>query len=292
MSNSHDILNYTKRSYFFPTRPLMDREYKKFGYKSCEVEKKSKVVNTVFYVRPKDYPSDPKLAVLDKINFFLSLYRAFLLPLLVGFLPVCLVLLLFFQDAKVNLGLFFLRIDLILLILSAPVTIASVFLSNAAEKMIKTGAGEKIDNAMRGKGLSPWSSYKDNDARFNPPGYKKVGRRSSGTRSHVSSAQSSARSRSSIPVHFKEFSANPEKDIITLLREDNEKFDFLEIAGIAYNRNFYAILHPLNMENMDENDALVFKMTKGENGKNNFELILDTAITRAVFTEYNRLLDK
>ena len=84
-----------------------------------------------------------------------------------------------------------------------------------------------------------------------------------------------------------------EDNIVTLKNADGEDVDFLEIAGIAYKGNFYAILQPVELiEGMDDDDALVFKVTKRADGENNFELELDDEINTAVFEEYNRLLDE
>ncbi len=82
-------------------------------------------------------------------------------------------------------------------------------------------------------------------------------------------------------------------DIVTLLSADGEEVDFIEIAGIAHMGNFYAILQPVELlEGMDEDEALVFKVTRNPDGSDKFEIELDDEIIEAVFTEYNRLLDE
>ncbi len=85
----------------------------------------------------------------------------------------------------------------------------------------------------------------------------------------------------------------PEDDIITLSAATGEEIDFLEIAGIALNGNFYAILQPVNLlEGMEEDEALVFKVSRDGDGNDRFEIELDDEIIDAVFLEYNRLLDE
>ena len=64
--------------------------------------------------------------------------------------------------------------------------------------------------------------------------------------------------------------ANDEDDVVTLVSAEGEEVDFVEVAGIAYQNNFYAILQPVEL----------------------LELELDDAIIDAVFAEYNRLLDE
>ena len=87
---------------------------------------------------------------------------------------------------------------------------------------------------------------------------------------------------------------NDEDDeIITLLTASGEEVDFLEIAGIALKGNFYAILQPVELlEDMADDEALVFKITRNEGGQDKFEIELDDDIIDAVFEEYNRLLDE
>ena len=81
-------------------------------------------------------------------------------------------------------------------------------------------------------------------------------------------------------------------DIVTLLSADGEEIDFVEIAGIAYKGSFYAILQPVELiEGMDDDEALVFKVTRGKDGEDKFEIELDDTTIEAVFAEYNKLLD-
>ena len=82
-------------------------------------------------------------------------------------------------------------------------------------------------------------------------------------------------------------------DVIELIGANGELMKFVEIAGIAYCGNFYAILQPVELlEGMEEDEALVFKITSGKNGKDRFALESNDAIVDAVFEEYNRLLDE
>ncbi|MBO5092704.1 MAG: DUF1292 domain-containing protein [Clostridia bacterium] len=86
---------------------------------------------------------------------------------------------------------------------------------------------------------------------------------------------------------------NYEDDIITLTTADGEEVDFVEIAGIALDGSFYAILQPVELlEGMDDDEALVFKVTRNKDGEDNFEIELDDDIIEKVFEEYNRLLDE
>ena len=82
-------------------------------------------------------------------------------------------------------------------------------------------------------------------------------------------------------------------DVVTLLSANGEEIDFVEIAGIAYRGSFYAILQPVELlEGMDDDEALVFKVTRGKDGEDKFEIELDDSVIDAVFAEYNKLLDE
>lgn len=89
-----------------------------------------------------------------------------------------------------------------------------------------------------------------------------------------------------------ELEETADDDIVTLLSADGEEIDFVEIAGIAHNGSFYAILQPVELlEGMSDDEALVFKVSRTESGEDKFEIELDDEIIDAVFAEYNRLLE-
>ena len=84
-----------------------------------------------------------------------------------------------------------------------------------------------------------------------------------------------------------------EDNIVTLLTGDGEEVDFVEIAGIAHQGKFYAILQPVELlDGMDDDEALVFQVKRGPDGEDKFEIETDDDIIEAVFEEYNRLLDE
>ena len=82
-------------------------------------------------------------------------------------------------------------------------------------------------------------------------------------------------------------------DLITLKSADGENIDFVEIAGIALNGKFYAILQPVELlEGMDDDEAFVFEVSRTSDGEDSFTIVLDDDITDAVFQEYYKLLDE
>ena len=81
-------------------------------------------------------------------------------------------------------------------------------------------------------------------------------------------------------------------DIVTLKSATGEEIDFVEIAGIAHKGEFYAILQPIELlEGMAEDEAIVFHVSRDENGNDNFNVVLDDEIIDAVFAKYNEMLD-
>ncbi len=81
-------------------------------------------------------------------------------------------------------------------------------------------------------------------------------------------------------------------DIVTLKSADGEEIDFVEIAGVAHEGGFYAILQPVELlEGMADDEALVFKVERTEDGEDKFTIVLDDDIIDAVFKIYNQLLD-
>lgn len=82
-------------------------------------------------------------------------------------------------------------------------------------------------------------------------------------------------------------------NIITLQNANGDDIDFVEIAGIAYRGNFYAILQPVDLpDGMKDTEALVFRVNRGKGGDDRLEVETDDDIIDAVFKEYNRLLDE
>ena len=81
-------------------------------------------------------------------------------------------------------------------------------------------------------------------------------------------------------------------DIVTLTSADGEEIDFVEIAGIAHEGKFYAILQPVELvEGMEEDEALVFEVSRNEDGEDSFSIVLDDDIINPVFETYYKLLD-
>ncbi|NLT18274.1 MAG: hypothetical protein BWX72_00878 [Firmicutes bacterium ADurb.Bin080] len=83
------------------------------------------------------------------------------------------------------------------------------------------------------------------------------------------------------------------EEFITLTAPDGSEVDFLEIAGIPLDGNFYTILKPIEvLEGMTEDDVLVFKVEESENGESNLSLETDEDTLDKIYQEYLKLLDE
>lgn len=86
---------------------------------------------------------------------------------------------------------------------------------------------------------------------------------------------------------------NEEDSIIVLTSQDGEDIPFSEIAGISLDGNFYVILQPVELfEGMGEDEAIVFKVTRGDDQSDSFTVELDDEVVDRVFKEYYKLLDE
>ena len=84
-----------------------------------------------------------------------------------------------------------------------------------------------------------------------------------------------------------------QEDIITLISADGEEISFVQIAGIALESGFYTILKPAqDLEGMEEDEALVFRVEPEEDGEDHFRIEMDEEIIDAVFNKYYQLLEE
>ncbi|MBQ7225089.1 MAG: DUF1292 domain-containing protein [Clostridia bacterium] len=82
-------------------------------------------------------------------------------------------------------------------------------------------------------------------------------------------------------------------DCVVLKNADGEEVEFIEIAGIAYEGKFYAILQPVErFDGMADDEALVFEVSRMSDGNDNFTIVLDDEIIDGVFGVYYKLLDE
>ena len=81
-------------------------------------------------------------------------------------------------------------------------------------------------------------------------------------------------------------------DVIVLLTNDGEEIEFVEVAGINLEGNFYIIMQPVVLlDGMRDDEAFVFLRTY-ENDNEQYSLELDDEIIDRVFEKYYRMLDE
>ena len=80
-------------------------------------------------------------------------------------------------------------------------------------------------------------------------------------------------------------------DNIVLSQEDGNQVEFEQIATIVLDDSYYAILHPLNLEGIDENEAVVFLLDDSAEDEQ-LKVVEDQKLALRVFDEYYRLLDE
>ena len=88
----------------------------------------------------------------------------------------------------------------------------------------------------------------------------------------------------------KDFFVSDEESIITLLTASGEELDFIEVAEIAHEGKLYAILQPVELlDGMDDDEALVFEVIRGDGDADSFNIVLDDEIIDIVFAKYDAL---
>ena len=83
-------------------------------------------------------------------------------------------------------------------------------------------------------------------------------------------------------------------DIVKLIAETGEELEFVVIAGISLDGEYYAILKSVKLpKGMGENEALVFKVARPKGATDDrFYPVNDRELIDEVFAEYRKLLNK
>ena len=83
-----------------------------------------------------------------------------------------------------------------------------------------------------------------------------------------------------------------EEDLtVTLVTDQGEEVDFDVIASITLDEKLYFIMQPVELlEDMTEDDCLVFEVTPVNDEEDKFDIVTDDKIIDAVFAEYDKLL--
>lgn len=285
MKRSNEFI-YVKRYYLLPFKPMLDYEYRKFGYKRFDVGRgDSKFFNTVYYVIHKEMPKPFLYTLAYLVNFILSLYRSLVTPILVGTFVLSFVIEGFMEVPTFIPGL--LSIQFYGIFLAGIATLASVALCSFASKIYSNEDLEgKTDRALRSHGWTPWSAYEDNDPRLSP-----FNEQSSRGASAAPMQQSVAVSQSNNNNNV--IDDDDDSDIISLQGPNGEMVDFTHIATIANRGKLYVLLVPREkLEGMDDDECLVFECTQNAEGEDSFNIEMDDAIIDEVMAQYDKLYEE
>lgn len=82
-------------------------------------------------------------------------------------------------------------------------------------------------------------------------------------------------------------------DPIVLADDEGNSYNFEQVAIIPLDNETYVILKPMdNMDDVEEDEAFVFKITQDEAGEARLVIEDDDEIGEKVFEEYYKLLDE
>lgn len=82
------------------------------------------------------------------------------------------------------------------------------------------------------------------------------------------------------------------EDIITLTSEEGEQIDFYHEATIEYKNEWFVFLHPVQeMAEIGEDEVVIFKLIKSEEGEDSLEPIEDEELLNNVYDEYVKIID-
>lgn len=71
-------------------------------------------------------------------------------------------------------------------------------------------------------------------------------------------------------------------DIIELQQEDGKVLKFEQVAVVAYNSDYYAIMHPVELKKDDE--VVVFRLI--EDDEDSMDLVIDEELSKKVLEVY------
>ena len=77
-----------------------------------------------------------------------------------------------------------------------------------------------------------------------------------------------------------------DEDLVVLKDEDGKEIEFIQIATIDYDDEWYAFLQPTELGDLEDDEMIIFKMEEDENGETIFIPIEDEDLMNKVYDEY------
>lgn len=82
-------------------------------------------------------------------------------------------------------------------------------------------------------------------------------------------------------------------DTITLTDDENNQFEFDQVAVVPHENEIYALLAPHgHIDGIGEDEAVVMKIYTDENGEEMLESIVDDKLLDIIFEKYYKLFDE
>lgn len=82
-------------------------------------------------------------------------------------------------------------------------------------------------------------------------------------------------------------------DTITLTDDENNQFEFDQVAVVPHENEIYALLTPHDhIEGIGEDEAVVMKVYTNENGEEVLESIVDDKLLDVIFDKYYKMFDE
>lgn len=78
---------------------------------------------------------------------------------------------------------------------------------------------------------------------------------------------------------------------IVLQDDDGKDIELEQVAVIPLDERLFVILHPLNVDGMAADEALVFEYQETDDGESLF-VVEDDELSKQVFDEYHKLCDE
>ena len=78
---------------------------------------------------------------------------------------------------------------------------------------------------------------------------------------------------------------------IELINENGQAESFDHIMTLEYKERVYMIMHPLEANDLEDGEVVVFSVTGQEEGQELYEIVQDEALAQEVFDEFLLILE-
>lgn len=83
-----------------------------------------------------------------------------------------------------------------------------------------------------------------------------------------------------------------DEDLVVLKDEEGKEIEFVQIATIDYDDEWYAFLQPTELGDLEDDEMIIFKLEEDENGETIFIPVEDEDLMDKVYNEYVKEVEK